>query len=426
MAGSKLDEAAAQATSNYGGYAKKIEVTHGVPSVMRVLNMPDGFMVYFESWILCDDEKKRSFIIRNEQGHSLLYSLIGNYDDFYRGGFLESIKDPKTNKPRFIWQSRDIDLFNRIMYNDNISGKDGTWKPTKMYDFNAILRNNTVTDDGKLINWCRENRSSMLLTLKATALKSLQQLKQIEGNPSEYDVAYIKSGSGFETVHNLVKATPEEFPEAVLGELSPEERAYFNWDLAKQTALTPAKVVLERLGNTIERVSTVMGIDWIGQYEEEARVDEEMKAAGGGVTGQTYTSGRVQSSEPNTASAPQQAPQPEEKPAVAPTTVPTSTPQVTPVVTSVVEESAVAVESTPTQVQEPVRRPMRVASDQPQAAIAATEKCYFCKEEIPEGSVKCPKCDNTLQEPCTACNKLFHISLDTCPHCGKKYTVQTV
>jgi len=418
-------------SQNYGKFAQKVEVVKGVPAILRFLDLPNGFMSYFESWILCDDDTKRPFIIKNEVEKSILYDIIGDRDNFYRGGFLESTINPKTRKPHYAWQMKDPELFNLVMYNNNLSNADGSWKSRQQYSFNTILRNPTIVE-GKSINWCVENKHSMLLTLIPSAFKALGDLRILYGNPSEYDVVYIKSGTGFDTIHGMSKGDPMEFREVYIGELSDEEKVYGRYDLKKETAITSASKILERLGQAIERLSSVMGIDWVGQLEAKAAEDAtddgvniHVPAARTVATGGAMDAVGSNPNFQNISIAEEVQPvsvQPAEVPpvVVAPAIAPAVQPVTpAPVVQAQVQTEQVVVAATPV-----TPRPIRVPLSQQQPQVQM-ESCFYCNAQIPAGSANCGQCGNVLMEPCTVptCNKLFHVSLNTCPHCGEVYGV---
>lgn len=401
----KFSQHYSNVSQTYGTYAKKIEISSGVPTILRVVGDRNDFVAYLESWILCDDDVKRPFIIKNELGKSLLYDLIGDKDNFYKGGFLESVKDPKTNKPKYIWQMKDPELFNLFMYNNNLSGADGSWKPRPNYVYNAILRN-LIAEENKMINWCEENQHTMLFILNPTGFKSLGDLIQMNGKISEYDICYLKTGTGFDTKHNIYKAVPDdsgknpEFNIAVIGPLSEEELYYGRYNLNKESALTPYTKILERLGNAIERASSVMQRDWIGQFQKEVSYEVQEETAGGSTTHSAYTASQYNDTdkEPEWVS---QGTTVEAKP--------------------VVQEAPVSVNETPapTDVKTPVRT-ARVPKTESTSTVEM-EPCHFCKEQIAKNLEVCPKCGNTLMEACTDCGKPFSVSASTCPHCGKEY-----
>lgn len=421
-------------SQSYGKFAKKVEIVKGVPSILRFLDLPNGFMGYFESWILCDDEVKRPFIIKNEIEKSILYDIIGDRDKFYEGGFLASVKNPKTNKPNYIWQMKDPALFNRVMYNDNLSNADGSWKSRQQYAFNCILRN-AIIEEGKSVNWCIENQHAMLINLIPSAFKALGDLKILYGNPSEYDIVYSKTGTGFDTIHSMSKGDPVEYREVYIGELTDEEKTYGRWNLKKEAAVTPASKILERLGETIERISSVMGIDWIGKLEAASAAEAEEEGVNSNAVPpvqQPMQAPPVVESAPILQPSPQPVPQqqpvqaevqqpivPESQPVQAEVQQPMAQPVQQPLPASVTPPGQVQ----PAEAQQ-VRRPTRVpVTQQLQSAPQEMENCFYCGAQTPVGSLNCGQCGNVLMEPCAnaSCNKLFHVSLNTCPHCGMEY-----
>jgi len=191
-----------------GGFAASIDIQKDVPNPIRLVDTPDGIERYYISWCCCDDGTRRPFIVENEkQGVSILGEMLGDRKNFYRGGILESVKDEATNSAKYIWEDKAPDLLLVIAYNEDASGKSGSWKSKEEYMFNAIQRNPDVDKEtGQPFFWCKENKHTKLLKMGRTAFLSLQDVRMNDGNPSEYDINYLKRGSGFSTKHTIHKA----------------------------------------------------------------------------------------------------------------------------------------------------------------------------------------------------------------------------
>lgn len=253
-----------------GDYAKQITIQKDTPNPIRLVDTPNGVERYYISWIICDDDKKRPFILENDlEGKSVLMKILGEKDNFYKGGILESVKDETTNKGKLVWESKDPELLLRIAYNNDPSGQDGSWKPKEEYMFNAIQRNPDRDEQGTLSFWCKENKHTKLLKMGIMAYKSLQDVRINDGELSEYDINYLKKGAGYSTKHNILKAGAA-VPNVVIGSLTEEEKVYIRYDLTKEAALTSSSDILRLLRNTIARIDTISGTNWISILEKSA------------------------------------------------------------------------------------------------------------------------------------------------------------
>ncbi len=260
-------------------YSKQITIQKDVPNPIRLEDTPNGVERYYVSWILCDDEKKRPFILENDfQGKSILMKILGDKDSFYKGGILESVRDEETKKGKYIWEEKDSELLLRIANNGDPTGDNGSWKPKEEFIFNAIQRNPDRDENGTLSFWCKENKHTKLLKMGVMAYKSLQDVRINDGELSEYDINYLKKGTGYGTKHNILKAGAN-VPNVVIGSLTVEEKAYTRYELTKEAALTPASDILRLLRNTIFRIDAICGTNWISQLESESGATAEKPQA---------------------------------------------------------------------------------------------------------------------------------------------------
>jgi len=354
---SQIDEFDGSKKTDYN--IREIKIQKEVPNPIRLVDTPNGVERYYVSWIICDDDKKRPFILENDfEGKSILLKLLGDKENFYKGGILESVKDPVTNKGKYVWEDKDPELLLRVAYNNDPTGDAGSWKPREEYIFNAIQRNPDKDESGTLYFWCKENKQTKLLKMGVMAYKNLQDVRLNDGELSEYDINYLKKGTGYGTKHNILKAGAN-VPNVVIGPLTEDEKSYTRNDLQKEAKLTSSSDILKYLRNTISRIDTIKGTNWIMQLESLARQQE----------GQV----EVQQPAPQVAVPPQAA------------------------------------------------TPSRVASRV--AAPVAKEICGYCKKEIPMNSVTCPACNNVLQEPCAKCGTLFSVFETICPSCKTEYKV---
>jgi len=351
-----------------GKFAQVIALKKEVPNPIRIVDTPDGVERYYVSWMLCDDEKKRPFIIENDrQGKSILAEILGERASFYKGGILESMQDPITKKAKLIWEDKDPELMLTVAYNGDESGKSGSWKSREEYIFNAIQRNPDMDDAGNMFYWCKENKHTKILKMGILGFKHLQDVRMNDGNLSDYDINYIVKGAGMNTQHNIMKAGPA-IPNVVIGPLTEEEVAYTRYDLIAESSLEPASKILQYLRNRIVRIDQLMGTNFIQRLEAQAAEEEQVPTA-----------------QPPAQPTPNPAPAPESAPQAPPARVPSR---------------------------------MAVAGQ-----TGETVPCQFCKNMIPKDSDVCPSCKNTLMEECAnvKCKKKFSVFESVCPHCGQEY-----
>jgi hypothetical protein len=285
--------------------------------------------------------------------------ILGERDNFYKNGILESTRDELTHKAKLIWEDKDPELLLRVAYNNDPSTDSGSWKPREEYAFNAIQRNPDRDEVGNLSFWCKENKHTKLLKMGIMAYKSLQDVRLNDGELSEYDINYLKKGVGFGTKHNILKAGAN-VPNVVIGPLTEEEKNYTRYTLQEEFKLSSASYILKFLRNQIFRIDTLMGTSWISQLEKQASIEAS---------------------------------------------------------------NTDVVESVPSTIQEKPKTGVVTRMSPRSAVLPKTEVCGYCKKQIPAGSQICPECKNTLIEPCNKCGVPFSVFSDTCPACGEQYKI---
>lgn len=401
---SSFDDAAANVGEGSGSnytvvYPEQIKLKPEVPNIIRLvdINQPKGMARIREAWCICDDNEKRSFIIDNEfEGPSLLFKMLGDLNDYGRGGYLETQKVTDAqgkNKAAPLYEHLDPELYLRIAKNGDSTGKEGSWRGREIHVCNAIQRWADVKD-GQQFFWCKENKHTKLLYLIQQSMQSLTAVKANDGDPCMYDIAYMKTGSGKDTKHNILKAGAM-VPGVVIGDLSPEEKSYEIYKLDETIKNSPSLYVLKFLRNTLERVDNVMGTNWVAQHEAKA---EQEKAAFAEARGEQATPATQPA--PNTnraASVPPQQPTPQPAPVQS---APQPTPQAT-----------------------------QVRGATPQVRGAAPEKvmflCQHCNTMISDTETICTNCGKQVKAPCTKCGFVFSVFENTCPSCKFEYSMGT-
>jgi len=357
------------------------EIKPGIANILRIVD-PEATVEYWESWMLCDDDKVRPFIVKNDfQGESVLLKMLGDHKNYYHGGILSSKLDEAKQK-YFEYESVDPELLLQVAYNNDKSGDSGSWRATRKYPWNVIDREPDDAGDLKGQNWCAVKKHTKLFKVGSQGFLSLMDTKDNDGPLDSYDINYKKTGvSKAGTKHSAQKAGPNlQHPHVVYAPLSAEELAYERYDPKKVAALTPAKEVLRYLRQTITRIGKVLGIDFIQELETQAILEAS-----------------------EFAEAPL-APAPQVAPIVQQQSQPMPTPQVP---------------ATPQSQAAPAVR--RVATPELQVGPIKV-LCPLCATLTVE-QLNCEHCKGIIMEPCDnpKCRVPFLITKDTCPSCGKKY-----
>jgi hypothetical protein len=414
-------------------FAKEISIT---PSAVVRIVEPQSVIKCWRMWPLCDDGKKRSFVIGNEyEGDSLLGKMLGDYlpYKYFKGGILESEKDELTGQKRYIHEAKDPELFLQLIYNGDKSGNNGSWRPTREFIFNAIDRSPETKGDFMGQLWCALHKHTKLLKMPITGFEKLKTLIEQHGQLDEYDLYYTKIGSGRTTKHDISKAG-EKNALAFFGFLTDEEKLYEKYDLKKECALSSATYILKYLSMTIQRIDNILGTNFFDQLVAQSQLEKEAWGIAdegavhdaGQILQQTMTSPQLQTPIPQVnqqsvspAVAMGQA-LPQQAIGTSSNTPITPIAQVQPQTVPPVQVSA-----TPVSQQVLTRQPATaVAGRVPvNASSVPTINCPYCQTNVPEDIEVCPQCSNRLMEPCRECNTMFSILSTKCPNekCGAVY-----
>jgi len=389
-------------------YPTEIKTPSNTSNVLRLLDGSNSFRKYWISWFICDDDQIRPFIIENEhQGKGVLARMLGDSDNYYKGGYLES-KKGQFGKIH-IHQQKDPELFKRMTeyWNPSYNGT-GTSRPKKEFVYNALHRN-PETVDSKIIVWCRENQHTKLIRFGQKAFKALKIVRDNCGDFDAYDIVYSKQGTGSDTVFSVMKGDIGT-QHNVVGPLSDEEKAYERYDLDFITALASANYVLKNLRNQIERISNVVGISFLDELEKQLTIENaEYEAAKNAQAGQSTRVDQIVATTITAAQPPVQPSVPEQESAIAaPHTV--STQIVPPSVQASVASGAL-----------PQRQPISAAVAEQPIVTQDQVPCGHCRQLILADSKVCPKCNGLLLSDCDTCHKPFSVFATTCPHCGQSY-----
>ena len=386
-----LDQYYEEVEEEEGGFTKEYAVEKVIGSDNNILRLvdPKSVFKYYRCWPVCDDGKKRPFVIANDlEGDGIFAKIIGDYHPYkwYVGGILETEKDEFGGK-KYVYETTDPELMLQVAYNNDRSNNNGSWKPRREFAFNCIDRDLETKGDFMGQNWCKVNKHTKMIRMPATALQSLKLVHEQNGSPDEYDIAYTKQGSGRNTKHNIQKAGDKK-PGVVIGFITDEELAYERYDLKEECKLSPALYILKYLEKTIERIDKIMGTNYLDQFKEQAEKEKKAYEAQKGTVA---------------------APAPESKPKVA---TPESAPQR--------NESVSGNGSPQTATVRTSFVKSRVPQNKPKEEVIL---CPYCGTEIPKSSEKCPQCSADLFAPCSECGERFSILETVCPKCHAVYTL---
>lgn len=364
-------------------FAQEVQISPS--AVLRIVD-PHSVIKIWRMWPVCDDGKKRPFVIANDfEGDSILARMLGDYHPYkyFKGGILESEKDDITGQKKYIYEAQDPELFLKLLYNNDKSSNNGNWKPKREFLFNCIDRMIETQGDFMGQNWCKVHKHTKILRMPITAFEKLKAIIEQNGGLDEFDLFYEKVGQGRSTKHELQKAG-EKNSFAFFGFITDEEKQYEHYDLKKEGALSSAQYVLKYLAESVQRINNILGADYYNEMLKQAEIEKE---AWDKSHNSNYT--------------PQQVHQT----------------QVPPVETSKPAQTQTA--STPNESQSPPPTQPSIRTRTPVNTI----NCPYCGESVATTTEVCPKCGQKLMEPCSKpdCQKPFSILLDTCPHCGTKY-----
>lgn len=360
-------------------YAKEVKITPGSSNVLRFLDGQDSFQKYYISWILCDDEKIRPFIVENEfEGRSILSRMFGDRNSYYRGGYLESLKGQFGKVSTY--QAKDPELFKQMTeyWNPSYNGP-GTSRPKMEVLFNVIYRNPETIDNDTIV-WCEKNKHTKIIRLGQKALAALQGVVDNDGDVNGFDINYTKQGSGTSTVHLMQKAGVN-VAHVVAGALKDEEKVFTRYDYLEIIKLSSAFYCLKHIPIKLKRMDAVMGTNFLAEFEKQAATEQDLWNS---------------------------------KKEVASTNLPNS-PTPTP-------QQSIPV--APAELFNDANVPLNTTATGRRVAVSTEEEnCIFCEQPIPRGSEVCPKCNQKLLEPCSVCNNLISVKAEICPFCQAKYKV---
>ena len=273
---SKLKETVAEiptGSTNYPEkeYARELRIQSGVSNILRFLDGNDSFVTYYMSWIFCDDDVIRPFIVGNEkEGPSILSRMFGDKDNYFSGGYLES-KKGKDGK-LFTYQQKDPELF-KIMteyWNPAYEGA-GTCKPQKEFIFNVIHRNPEPIDNKQAV-WCYEEKHTKILRFRQKALEALSVVSDNDGDVKDYDINYVKQGKGVNTTNSMLKAGVN-VPNVKIGLLSEEEQNYERYTLLDIVKSASAFYCLKHIPSKIKRMDAAMGTNFYAEFEKQKEIE---------------------------------------------------------------------------------------------------------------------------------------------------------
>lgn len=416
------------------------------PNIVRLVS--SEYVKYLRCWALSDPDEtgnRRTIpvISWNEvEGQSLFGQMLGDEKNFYKGGILETYKDGNLAVPKY--QAADPDLINLLFNKNDLSGRSGSWKPRREYIFNVIDRDPEIID-GRKVLWCVENKKTKVLRFIPMAFDSLVACMENEGPDVEnYDIAYMIRTSKNRTTHYIQKAGAM-LRNVVTGPLTPEELEYEKWDLLDCVKLSSATFCLKWFRQTIERISEVMGIDWIGMFEQQAKLELESKEeeriveqpevqpiprtqpstatvsprhVATEVKPAAYT---AKMQELKTASQPMHTSNTVRKTPPEPVTKMQESKTSTATHQGAVQSNIVNTIKQETLNPAPIRSLSGMKDATTQSQPSGTIKCGHCGKVIPADSETCPVCRGLLLAPCDKCGKLFSVFETECPHCGAKY-----
>ena len=348
-------------------YATVKEIKSNVANIFRVVD-PDGYKKCWKSWIICDDGKKRAFIIENDiQGKGLLARLIGDRDNFFRGGILESVKG--NSGKEFLYEKSHPELFQLVQQNGDATGKSGSWRGKKEFVFNVIDRDMETDDSGRALNWCQENKHTKLIKMGATAFDSLVDTRDNDGNLEDYDLNYQKKGSGLETTHSIRRAGAASVG-VVSGPMSTLEKSYEKYNTEKETQLASAYYIMKYLTQRFKDCDEAMGTKFFEELSKQAEIEKAEWEKNGG------------------------KPYAEDKD----------------VEDSVVHSSEPVSTKAPTNSKEDIK-----------PSSGKIVPCESCGKDVDASAVTCPNCKTTRLAPCDKCNKVISAFAKVCPECGNKF-----
>jgi len=382
-------------------FAVSKEIKGEVNNLFRIADS-DKFSKCQRAWIVCDDGKPRPFTLVDNYGNrSPFLELLGDPDNFYRGGILESVKDPITKKGKFKYLEEYSELVTRFGYNGDRGGTKGNAKLQKQIVYQIYDRDlyEGTDEAGNTVKyyWCKENQHTMLMWLKVTAFETLIDVAEGNGDPKDYDCNYKKVGTGTSTTHVISRAG-DLLPGVVIGPITDEEKGYAMYDLDSETAVSPAGLILYFLGKAIKDLDICLGKDVHSELERVATLERGEQSDSEETEGATKYEIEEEDESLATPSQPAVQSAPEVKIVVTPPAQPAAAPFVRGAAAAVAKEEV----------------------------KTNTVFCQHpgCGKEIPADVDLCPSCKNIVRLACDnpECGKMVSVFAEKCPFCLQDYT----
>jgi len=399
----RLTEKSSGKGSQSKSYAyEEVKILPNTYTVVRILDGSTSYKKYFVSWICCDDDVIRSFIIENDdEGKGILARMLGDPSRYFAGGYLESRRGSSGGK-FFVHRAKDPELFDRMYnyYNPTFGGFSSC-RPRVEYVYNVIHRNPTIDElTQQMVNWCEANRHTKLIRFGARMFTQLKILRDNYGDFDAYDIVISKMGSGPNTQYTIIKADVSTVYNKI-GPVTPEEMSYDRYDLSEVSRLSSAYYILMHLRTTIERIDKVMGTHYLSELEQQLSIEKSKYSE------HEMPKMAQASDEYEPLSSPQE-PSINAIPNIARSAAPSPMFQ---------QSSRVPMSpSTPRPLTPSVEN--RQASPSSQVALL---DCPFCQSKVPENLTRCPKCGSTLIQTCGVCGKPMSIFASVCSHCGQSF-----
>ena len=297
-------------------------------------------------------------------------NILGELMDFMdtRENKLVDGKIKKVPKYKTIYPN----VFN-FMFPEDPSAKK--WKPTQAIFLNVI----DYSDD-----WCASHQHTKLLsksaksnTIGGEAFTALTKVVEINGDCRQYDVCFSKSGRNMDTEYGCAGImNPKMYPQIYndqnkrlpMSPMTEEEKQYDVYDTVRLTTLTPARIILDKIGEQIAWIDGEIGGNYYNRLMEQASKENAEKEKVSEQTPHVFVP--AQTSKPIQQSNPIPVQQTFSKPNMPNVVPPTGT------------TSRFQVKKPPVQ-QPQVEQPVQEVEK---------DFCPACQELIPINSASCPYC----------------------------------
>ena len=269
------------------------EIKQSQPTVIRVVDSIGDIVVCGVSWIesvVNGTKKNMPFKVYREydDGNKTVTerNILGELIQFMSTKTKVIGEDNKTHYiPKYKEQWPEIydEMFPESDGNDSMLSN---FQPSPCIYLNVIDR----TD-----NWCEQNKHTKLLGknqktkyIGPKIIESLISKQKTNGDYREYDLVVYKEGMKLNTKYtceNIMK--PDMYPTIYVNgrlpttPLTEEEDNYSLYDTHFLTKLTSASVILDRIGETIRRIDSIIGGDYYNRLMIEREHENKVKAQNG-------------------------------------------------------------------------------------------------------------------------------------------------